>query len=142
MHLLTYIILTVLITIYDLVQLIASWYTNPVLFAASLAIFVISIISGTIQLADEDEFQFKMMFYYLIPVGVMLLGNVLMQQEFNNRILKEFNIALPSLIPGLSSDYINFAENHYISMLFPLIAYFIAVIVGVMLRLFNQAEKK
>ena len=138
MHLLTYLILTILITIYDLAQLIASWYTNQVLFAASLAIFVISIILGTVQLTDEDEFQFKMMFYYLIPVGVMLLGNVLIQHEFNNRVLKEFNISLPSLIPGLSSDYINFAENHYISMLFPLIAYFLAVIVGVILELFKK----
>ena len=138
MHLLTYLILTILITIYDLAQLIASWYTNQVLFAASLAIFVISIILGTVQLTDEDKFQFKMMFYYLIPVGVMLLGNVLIQHEFNNRVLKEFNISLPSLIPGLSSDYINFAENHYISMLFPLIAYFLAVIVGVILELFKK----
>jgi hypothetical protein len=142
MHLLTYIILTMLITLYDLGQLIASWYTNQLLFLASLLIFVISLILGTAQLTDEDEFQFKMMFYYLIPVGVMLLGNVLMQNEFNNKVLKEFNISLPSLIPGLSSDYINFAENHYISMLFPLIAYFLAVIVGVILKFKNELKKK
>jgi hypothetical protein len=110
-------------TIYDFTQLVVSWCTNQILFFASFMVLVITSIVGFAQLSDEDSFQFHIMLFYSIPVGLILFGQTAGLHELDNHLLQSVKLSpLPSIIPGVSSDYQTAAENHYISMLFPLAA--------------------
>jgi hypothetical protein len=127
MHLPTYLGLMIIATIYDLSQLVVSWYTNQILLFASFMVLIITWVVGFAQLSDEDSFQFRLMLFYSIPVGILLFGQLAGLHELENHLLQSVKLpSLPSIIPGISRDYQSAAENHYISMLFPLLAKVVA----------------
>jgi hypothetical protein len=110
-------------TIYDVAQLLISWNTNKLLFFVSLMVLIVTTIVGLLQLSDEDSFQFHWMLLYIAPLGLLAFGQMAGLDEFRNHILQAINQpTISSVIPGISSDYRNAAETHYISMLFPFAA--------------------
>lgn len=123
MNLPIYFGLIIISLLYDLIQLVVSWYTNGILFFASFMVLFITLILGIAQLKDADSLQLKLMLLYIIPVGILAFGNVAGLEEIKNHSLQLAMLPpLPFSLPGVSSDYESAAENHYISMLFPYVA--------------------
>jgi ABC-type xylose transport system permease subunit len=130
MHLPTYLFLMTCAFFYGLVQLFHNWYANKLLFFVSIITIIITLIGAAIQFSNEEEWEWRWMRFYTIPMGLTALGGALGLNEFQNYILSQADISpIPSLIPGASSDYFDAAKNQYISMAFPIAAKLVASIV-------------
>lgn len=130
MHLPTYLALMVSAIVYGLYKTIVLWQTNWLLFAASVFITIATVAGAILQSVKADDFEFKWMLWYTIPLGLLAVSGLMQNTEISDSVMRMVGITPPiHMIPGTSQDYKNAATGHYISMLFPCIAWFFSKIV-------------
>jgi hypothetical protein len=131
MHLPTYLTLMAVVGLYGLAGLVANFFINKLLFAASIFVLLITAWGTLAQVASSEDWEIKWMLWYIVPAALLLFGSTLAWQESQNQILSLAGAeAIPSLIPGRASDYSTAAKQHFISMIFPFVAKAIATLVG------------
>lgn len=116
--------------LYGVVRAVELWLTNKLLFAVSMFTALVTLIGAFMQSINAEDFEFKWMLWYLIPVGLLLLSSVLGINELQDAALSKAGIQPPShVLPGVSSDYKHAAWGHFASMLFPIAAALFAKLV-------------
>lgn len=111
---------TSLAIVYDIVQAALS-YRNPFLFWIGVFCIFITFIGLLVNLPDEDDFNLKWMLMYVIPAGLLTASLVLRKGELENSIITQFGYeAIPSVLPGHSSEYEGSAHAMYFSFTIPI----------------------
>ena len=124
MHLPTYLVLMISSVFYDLYTTSVLWQTNRLLFAAAVFITIATVAGGMLQLAEADNFEFMWMLWYVIPLGVLAVSGLTINIEIADVAMKTVGITPPAhIIPGTSQGYQNAATGHYLSMVFPSVAW-------------------
>jgi len=142
MHLPTYLILMGSAILYGVVRAVELWLTNKLLFAVSVFTTLVTLTGALMQSVNADDFEFKWMLWYLIPVGLLLLGGILGINELQDAALSKVGVQPPShVLPGVSSDYKHAAWGHFASMLFPIAAALFAKLVHFGLNSRNTAKR-
>lgn len=136
MHLPTYLVLMGSAVLYGVVKAIELWFTNKLLFSASVFIALVTIAGAVVQTAHADNFELTWMRTYTIPLGLIALGGVLGNDELRDIALSKVGVLPPPhVIPGASADYFSAAYGHLASMFFPIVAVLIAKIVQSLLSI-------
>lgn len=141
MHLPTYIFLMTSAVIYGLHQTIVLWQTNWLLFAASIFIATVTAAGAILQSAKQDDFEFKWMLWYTIPLGLLAVSSLMQNAEVSDSAMRMAGITPPlHIIPGTSEDYKNAATDHYHSMIFPFIAWMLSKCIQLIIKCFARNE--
>ncbi len=131
MHTPTYAILMFFAAIFGAIKLIFLWNSNGLLFTVSVFVLLITIYGTWAQLSSVESFEFKWMLWYTIPIGLGLVGQLIGVEEIQNHQLQVIGLSpIESSFPGTSGDYLRAANSHYLAMIYPLGARFVASLVG------------
>ena len=142
MHLPTYLVLMVSAVAYGLYKTIALWQTNWLLFAVSIFITIATVAVTILQSVEADDFEFKWMLFYTIPLGLLVLSGLMQNIEFSDLVMSMVGITPPlHIIPGTNQDYKNAATGHYISMAFPSAAWLFSKFVQFTIDNFSRNKK-
>ena len=139
MHLPTYLVLMVSAVVYGLYKTIVLWQTNWLLFAASVFITIATVAGAILQSVKANDFEFKWMLWYSIPLGLLAVSGLMHNTEFSDSAMTMVGITPPPhIIPGTSQDYKNAATGHYISMVFPSAAWLFSKFVQFIIDNFSR----
>lgn len=117
--------------IFGAIKLFVLWNSNGLLFAVSVFVLLITVYGTWAQLASVDSFEFKWMLWYTIPIGLGLVGQLVGLEEIQNHQLQVMGHSpIETSFPGTSGDYLHAANSHYLAMIYPLVARFVASLVG------------
>lgn len=136
MHLPTYLVLMASTVVYGLYEMIILWQTNWFLFFVTVLLTLSAIGGGAWQSMNADEFQFKWMRIYTLPLGLLVVSGYLQNTEFSDSFIKSVGITPPDhIIPGTSKDYESAVFSHYVSIVFPALAWLLSWLVQVAIDL-------
>ena len=123
MKLLSYAILMLLATIYDVFQVVSYWGTNWVLFCSGVLVLLITFFVAILQMFNEESWELKWMLLYTIPAALLSFGSAAGYFNLQNHILVAVGQKpIPTLIPGTPADYRGAVISYFVSMTFPIVA--------------------
>jgi hypothetical protein len=137
-----YVLLMLLTTIYDVVQVASYWDTNWILLCSGVLVLLITLFIAVLQAVDAESWEFKWMLLYTIPAALLLFGSVADYFNFQNQILVVASQKpMPTLIPGTSADYRGAVISHFVSMTFPVVARALSVAIEFVLVLSGLTKR-
>jgi len=125
--------------VYGLYKTIVLWNTNWLLFSVSVFITIVTLAGSILQSVKADDFEFKWMLWYTIPIGLLVVSAFMQNTEFVDSTMSSVSITPPPhVIPGTSQDYKNAATGHYFSMIFPSLAWLFSKFVQFAIDKFSE----
>lgn len=141
MHLPTYLALITSSILFGLFKAVVLWNTNRLLFAVSVFTVIVTLFGAALQSVKVDDFQFKWMVFYIVPLALLALSATLKTNEINDFAFELLGESPPPhIIPGESQDYRNAALGHWAALVFPFIAWLLAKIVHIFIEFKNRKK--
>jgi len=139
MHRPTYFAIMSLAGIYGIYNAVTLFYTNWLLFSASVIVILITAIGAFLQFMDVDDIEFKWMLGYVFPIALLALGSVVGYTEVTDALLIQAGMTpAPHVIQGKSSDYSRAAVMQWVAMIYPLGA----IVIAKLVQAFVDCSKK